>query len=146
MLKDLKKTKQYLLSGVSYAIPFVACGGILIALAIALAPMGAHGPDFSQSPYLKKMLDIGVASFTLLVPILAGFIAYGMADRPGLVPGMVGGWIATHLGTTMVDGVQKDVSAGFLGGIVGGCWRGLSSCSSRRSSRRCTCGRSCRSW
>lgn len=120
MKELLKQHKQYLLSGVSYAIPFVACGGILIALAIMFAPMGKGGPDFSQAPILKKMLDIGVAAFTLLVPILAGFIAYGMVNRPGLVPGMVGGWIATHLGTTMVDGVTKDVSAGFLGGIVAG--------------------------
>lgn len=121
----LQRQKQYLLSGVSYAIPFVACGGILIAAAIMFAPMGAGGPDFSHSPLLKKMLDIGVASFTLLVPILSGFIAYGMVNRPGLVPGMVGGWIATHLGTAMVDGVQKDVSAGFLGGIVAGLFAGF---------------------
>ena len=125
MLQDMKKTKQYLLSGVSYAIPFVACGGILIAIAIMFAPMGAGGPDFTHSPYLKKIMDICVASFTLLVPILSGYIAYGMADRPGLVPGMVGGWIATHLGTTLVDGVQKEVSAGFLGGIVAGLLAGL---------------------
>jgi len=124
MKEWLIRQKQYLLSGVSYAIPFVACGGILIALAITFAPMGEHGPDFSQTPYLKKMLEIGVASFTLLVPILSGYIAYGMVNRPGLVPGMVGGWIATHLGTTMVDGVPKDVSAGFLGGIVAGLFAG----------------------
>ena len=116
----LQQHKQYLLSGVSYAIPFVACGGILIATAIMFAPMGANGPDFSQSPHLKKVLEIGVAAFTLLVPILSGFIAYGMVNRPGLVPGMVGGWIATHLGTAVVDGVTRDVSAGFLGGIVAG--------------------------
>jgi fructose-specific phosphotransferase system IIC component len=108
MRKSLSKVKQYLLSGVSYAIPFVASGGILIALAITFAPMTANGPDFSHSPILKIMMDIGAAAFTLLVPVLAGYIAFGMADRPGLVPGFVGGMIASTIG------------AGFLGGLVAG--------------------------
>lgn len=108
MNKHLLKVKQYLLSGVSYAIPFVACGGILIAVAIALVPMGANGPDFSNSPFLKMLMDIGSSAFSLLVPVLAGYIAFGMADRPGLVPGFVGGAIANQIG------------AGFLGGLVAG--------------------------
>ena len=108
MNKHLLKVKQYLLSGVSFAIPFVACGGILIAVAIALVPMGASGPDFSHSPFLKMLLDIGSSAFSLLVPVLAGYIAFGMADRPGLVPGFVGGAIANQIG------------AGFLGGLVAG--------------------------
>ncbi len=107
------KIKQYLLSGVSYAIPFVASGGILIALSIAFAPMTAHGPDFSNSPLLKTMNEIGVAAFQLLVPVLAGYIAFGMADRPGLVPGFVGGMIANTIG------------AGFLGGLVAGLLAGF---------------------
>jgi fructose-specific phosphotransferase system IIC component len=108
MNKHLLKVRQYLLSGVSYAIPFVACGGILIAVAIALVPMGADGPDFSRAPFLKMLLDIGSSAFSLLVPVLAGYIAFGMADRPGLVPGFVGGAIANQIG------------AGFLGGLVAG--------------------------
>jgi PTS system fructose-specific IIC component len=106
MKNHLFKVKQYLLSGVSYAIPFVACGGILIAVAIAFAPMGSNGPDFSHSPFLKLILDIGSSAFALLVPVLAGYIAFGMADRPALVPGFVGGAIANQVG------------AGFLGGLV----------------------------
>src|SRR5512136_312079 len=108
MKRGLFKVKQYLLSGVSYAIPFVACGGILIAVAIALVPMGPNGPDFSHAPFLKMLLDIGSSAFSLLVPVLAGYIAFGMADRPGLVPGFVGGVVAAQTG------------AGFLGGIVAG--------------------------
>lgn len=101
--------KQYLLCGVSYVIPFVACGGILIATAIALAPMKPGlGPDFSHAPVLKLLLDIGTAAFALVVPVLAGYIAFGMADRPGLVPGFVGGFVANAVG------------AGFLGGIIAG--------------------------
>ena len=85
-MKDaLIKLRQYLLSGVSYAIPFIACGGIMIAAAIAFVPMTSNGPDFSGSPTLKFILDIGVAAFTLMPVILAGYIAYAMAGKPGLV-------------------------------------------------------------
>ena len=105
--------KRYLLSGVSYAIPFVACGGIMIAAAIAFVPMTATGPDFSHAPFLKMILDIGTAAFSFLVPVLAGYIAFGIADRPGLVPGFVGGYIANQIG------------AGFLGGLVAGLLAGF---------------------
>jgi len=109
----LSDVKKHLLSGVSYAIPFVACGGIMIAAAIALVPMTPAGPDFSHSPFLKMVLDIGTAAFSLLVPVLAGYIAFGIADRPGLVPGFVGGTIANQIG------------AGFLGGLAAGLLAGL---------------------
>jgi PTS system fructose-specific IIC component/fructose-specific PTS system IIC-like component len=105
----LKRLKEYLLCGVSHVIPFVACGGILIAVAVALAPMRPGlGPDFSHAPALKVLMDIGSAAFTLVVPVLAGYIAFGMADRPGLVPGFVGGFLANAVG------------AGFLGGLAAG--------------------------
>lgn len=109
----LSNTKKYLLSGVSYAIPFVACGGIMIALAIAFVPMTPTGPDFSNSPFLKLILDIGTAAFSFLIPVLAGYIAFGIADRPGLVAGFVGGYVANQVG------------AGFLGGIVAGLLAGF---------------------
>ncbi len=113
MSARLFDVKRYLLSGVSYAIPFVACGGIMIAAAIAFVPMTATGPDFSHSPFLKMILDIGTAAFSFLVPVLAGYIAFGIADRPGLVPGFVGGYIANQVG------------AGFLGGLVAGLLAGF---------------------
>ena len=65
MLESLQKLRQHLLTGVSYAIPFIACGGILIACAIAFAPMTASGPDFSNAPRLKLILDIGSAAFDI---------------------------------------------------------------------------------
>ena len=120
MRSHVIKLRQYLLSGVSYVIPIIACGGILIALAIALAPMTDKGPNFDQAPRLKMILEIGVAAFTIMPVILSGFIAYSMAGKPGLAPGCIGGWLATHLGTTIVDCVNKDVSAGFLGAIITG--------------------------
>ncbi len=109
MLEALRNLKRYLLSGVSHVIPFVACGGILIATAITFAPMKPGiGPDLSGSPALKLLMDVGGAAFALVVPVLAGYIAHGMADRPGLVPGFVGGFVAQQVG------------AGFLGGLAAG--------------------------
>lgn len=111
----LRQHKQYLLTGVSYVIPMIACGGILIATAIALLTMlypgsmtSTGGPDFSGAPTLKMVLDIGDAAFKMALPVLAGFIAYGMAGKPGLVPGLLGGYLA---GTT---------NAGFLGALLVG--------------------------
>jgi fructose-specific phosphotransferase system IIC component len=108
MIPALQKLRQHLLTGVSFAIPFIACGGILIACGIAFVPMTPTGPDFSGSPVMKLVLDIGSASFALLLPVLAGYIAYAMAGKPGLVPGFVGGYLA------------GDVKAGFLGALLVG--------------------------
>jgi len=104
----LKHLRQHLLTGVSYAIPFIACGGILIACAIAFAPMTPAGPDFSNAPLLKLILDIGSAAFTLMLPVLAGYIAYSIGGKPALVPGFLGGYLSDQ------------VKAGFLGAILAG--------------------------
>ena len=118
MIEQLKKLRQHLLTGVSYAIPFIACGGILIAIAIALAgyyyhghiPMDATGTglDLTGVPKLKLILDIGAASLKLMLSVLAGYIAYAIAGRPGLVPGFIGGYFA------------GEVKAGFLGALLAG--------------------------
>ena len=120
MKEMLQKHKQYLLTGVSHVIPFIACGGILIAFSLAYAfrfhLVDAHGgPDVDRAPwFVQDMFTIGKTAFTLFPAVLAGFIAYGMAGKPGLVPGFIGGLIA---GTTQtVDG--KNVSAGFLGALL----------------------------
>lgn len=105
----LKKVRQHLLTGVSYAIPFVACGGILIAAALAFAPAGTNGaPDPSGKPVLQFMLQVGEASFKLMLPVLAGYIAYSIAGKPGLVAGFIGGFLA------------NEVKAGFLGALFAG--------------------------
>jgi fructose-specific phosphotransferase system IIC component len=115
MKQTLQQHRQYLLTGVSYVIPMIACGGILIAMAIALLTMlypnsmtPTGGPDFSAAPTLKVLLDIGDAAFKMALPVLGGFIAYAMAGKPGLAPGMLGGYLA---GTT---------NAGFLGALLVG--------------------------
>jgi fructose-specific phosphotransferase system IIC component len=110
----LAQFRQHLLTGVSYAVPFVACGGILIAGAISLAPMTPTGPDFSHSPTLKLISDVGSASFALLLPALAGYIAYSVANRPALVPGFVGG----YLSGTVKGGFLCAILAGLIAGYA----------------------------
>ncbi len=84
--------RRHLLSGVSFAIPFIACGGILIAAALAFTLMReGGGPDPSGNKVLMLMLDVGVAAFTIMPVVLAGYIANSVAGKPGLVSGMVGG-------------------------------------------------------
>lgn len=108
MIEELRKLRQHLLTGVSFAIPFIACGGVMIAFAIAFAPMTPQGPDFSHAPGLKLILDIGSTSFSLMLPVLAGYIAYSIAGKPGLVPGFIGGYLSGQ------------VNAGFLGALLAG--------------------------
>ncbi len=108
MLELLTNLRKHLLTGVSFAIPFIACGGILIAAAIAFAPMTPAGPDFSGAPRLKLLLDIGAASLTLMLPVLAGYISYSIAGKPGLLPGFLGGYLSGR------------VQAGFLGAMLVG--------------------------
>jgi PTS system fructose-specific IIC component len=104
---------KHLLTGVSYMIPFVVAGGILIALGFAI---GGIDVDKATSGLGWALFTIGAkGSFTLFVPILAAFIAYSIADRPGLAPGMVGGLLSvTILGAGFLGGI----AAGLLGGYV----------------------------
>jgi len=124
----LKNLRQHLLTGVSFAIPFIACGGILIAVSLAFAPK-IDGVPLDRSlaqleplwarDLLMTMLAIGGASFSLMLPILGGYIAYSIAGKPGLVAGMVGGWFSGHLRVPW-DPNSPEVSAGFLGAIAAG--------------------------
>ncbi|WP_330282595.1 PTS fructose transporter subunit IIABC [Streptomyces sp. NBC_00588] len=110
------KLRKWLMSGVSYMVPFVAAGGLLIALGFAIggykinkAPSVMDHFIWTQGDSWAALLfQIGGVAFAFLVPVLAGYIAYGMADRPGLVPGFVGGSIALT------------INAGFLGGLAAG--------------------------
>ena len=122
------KLKRALLTGVSYMIPFVAAGGLLIALGFLLGGYDITDvadtvvlenslfnlPEGGIAIYLGAVLfKIGALSMGFLVPALAGYIAYGIADRPGIAPGFVAGAVAGFMG------------AGFLGGIVGGLLAGV---------------------
>jgi len=117
------RLRQILLTGVSYMIPFVAAGGLLIALGflfggyaisesaadIVIGNSLTNLPDGGLPAYLGAVLfQIGSLAFSFLVPALAGYIAFAIADRPGLAPGFTAGAIAVFVG------------AGFIGGLVGG--------------------------
>ncbi|GMA39774.1 PTS fructose-like transporter subunit IIB [Mobilicoccus caccae] len=141
------RIRQWLMTGVSYMIPFVAAGGILIALGFMFAQLfggetgaidvttnysltGADGTTNILQEF--NLLDgmhwaallflIGGASFGFLVPILSGFIAYGIADRPGLVPGIVGGAIANSIGAGFLGGIVTGFIAGFVARWISG-WK-----------------------
>jgi fructose PTS system EIIBC or EIIC component len=121
---DKKGVYQHLLTGISYMLPMVVAGGLIIALSFAL---GEFKEVINNQGVLVKTLvgephlaQIGELAFSLMVPLLAGYIAYSIADRPGLVPGLVGGLLAVSTG------------AGFLGGIIIGYFAGyLAMCISK---------------
>ncbi|AJX34304.1 PTS fructose-like transporter subunit IIB [Burkholderia oklahomensis] len=99
---------RHLMTGVSYMLPFVVAGGLLIALSFALGGIYAFD-DAHKGTLAWSLFQIGAKSaFALIVPVLSGYIAYSIADRPGITPGMVGGMLAASL------------NAGFLGGIASG--------------------------
>ena len=133
------KIRQWLMTGVSYMIPFVAAGGILIALAFLLAKAATGGETHMawDTALMKVPADgslnlmelgnwaflvmfIGKALFALFVPVLAAYIAYAIADRPGLAPGFVAGALASGL-----DGNPLGTGTGFLGAILGGLLAGF---------------------
>ncbi|WP_104169277.1 fructose-specific PTS transporter subunit EIIC [Cryobacterium sp. M23] len=127
-----QKVKRALLTGVSYMIPFVAGGGLLIALGFLLGGYEItevadtvtlennlfNLPEGGMLTYLGAVFfKIGALSMGFLVPALAGYIAYAIADRPGIAPGFVAGAVAGFMG------------AGFLGGIAGGLLAGVAAAS-----------------
>ncbi|MFH8609619.1 fructose-specific PTS transporter subunit EIIC [Streptomyces sp. NPDC018029] len=105
-----------LMNGVSYMIPFVVVGGLLIAISLALGgDATSKGYVIPEGTFWAHVNAIGVIGFTLMVPILSGYIAYAIGDRPALVPGMIGGWIANT-----GELYDSKAGAGFIGAIVTG--------------------------
>ena len=104
MKSQLSVMKRHLLTGTSHMLPFVVAGGVLLALSVMLGGKGA----VPEGVFLEGLWDMGIAGFTLFVPVLGGYIAYSIADRPALAPGMIGAYLANQ------------VQAGFLGAIIVG--------------------------
>ncbi|MFI1397270.1 fructose-specific PTS transporter subunit EIIC [Streptomyces sp. NPDC020681] len=114
--KERSIVYKALMNGVSYMIPFVVVGGLLIAISLALGgDATAKGYAIPKGSFWADVFEIGVIGFTLMIPILSGYIAYAIADRPALVPGMIGGWIANT--GSLYD---SEAGAGFIGAIVTG--------------------------
>ena len=104
--KESAGAYRHLLTGVSYMLPMVVAGGLCIALAFAFGGIYAGDTPGTLAAALKEIG--GNAAFALMVPVLAGYIAFSIADRPGLTPGLIGGMLAVSTG------------AGFIGGIIAG--------------------------
>lgn len=107
---------RYLMNGVSHMIPFVVTGGLLIALSLAIGgeptPQGMQIPEGSL---WNQVLNVGVVAFTLMIPVLAGYIAFAIGDRAALAPGFIGGWIANN-----GSFYGAEAGTGFIGAIVAG--------------------------
>ena len=103
--EEKKGVYKHLMTGVSHMLPVVIAGGLLIALSFVFGIEAFK----EKGTMAATLMDIGGgAAFALMIPVLAGFIAFSIADRPGLAPGLIGGMLASQLG------------AGFLGGIAAG--------------------------
>ena len=125
---------KHLMNGVSHMLPFVVAGGIFIAIAFLIDTIAGNagtGSFGSVHPVAAWFKTVGGIAFNLMVPILAGYIAMSIADRPGLLVGLIGGFMATsgaffaNIGALTGDaaaeaGVNSAVPSGFLGGLLAG--------------------------
>ncbi|MGM0986349.1 MAG: PTS fructose-like transporter subunit IIB [Pseudomonadota bacterium] len=102
---------QHLLTGVSFMLPMVVAGGLLIALSFVF---GIEAFQEEGTLPAALMQIGGGTAFALMIPVLAGYIAYSIADRPGIAPGMIGGMLASEIGAGFIGGIL----AGFLAGYV----------------------------
>ena len=109
-VKD-KGVYKHLLTGVSFMLPMVVAGGLMIALSFVFG-IEAFKEEGTLAAALMQIG--GDTAFALMVPLLAGYIAYSIADRPGIAPGMIGGMLASELGAGFIGGIL----AGFLAGYV----------------------------
>ncbi|MDU5336866.1 PTS fructose transporter subunit IIBC [Enterococcus sp.] len=104
-----------LMNGVSHMLPFVVAGGVLIAISFAVWGIYSFDPDNAQYNATAAMLkSVGDAAMGMMVPVLAAYIAEGIAKRPGLVVGFVGGIVATNGGTGFLGGILAGFLAGYL--------------------------------
>ncbi|SDO07270.1 PTS fructose-like transporter subunit IIB [Vreelandella arcis] len=106
-----KGVYKHLLTGVSFMLPMVVAGGLLIALSFVF---GIEAFEQEGTLAAALMQIGGGTAFALMIPVLAGYIAYSIADRPGIAPGMIGGMLASNIGSGFIGGIL----AGFLAGYV----------------------------
>ncbi|EOB2786757.1 fructose-specific PTS transporter subunit EIIC [Vibrio vulnificus] len=110
MAQRVARIKEHLLFGTSHMMPFIVAGGVLLSLSVMISGHGA----VPEQGVLADIAQMGIAGLTLFTVVLGGYIAYSMADKPGLAPGMIGTWIAVN-----------QYHTGFLGAIIVGFWAGF---------------------
>ena len=111
---------KHLMNGVSHMLPFVIGGGLLIALAFLFDDYSINPANFGKNtPVAAYLKTIGEQAFGMMLPVLAGYIAMSIADRPGLAVGFVGGMVA-KMGATFMNPAGGDVNSGFLGALLAG--------------------------
>ncbi|HIS04766.1 MAG TPA: PTS sugar transporter subunit IIA [Candidatus Fimenecus stercoravium] len=119
-----RQVYKHLMNGVSHMLPFVVAGGIFIALAflidtaMGVDPQAAGGAFGTVTPVAAWFKNIGNFAFNLMIPVLAGFIAMSIADRPGFLVGMVGGILATNGATFSDPAAANTIPSGFLGALL----------------------------
>ena len=123
-----RRIYKHLMNGVSHMLPFVVGGGVLIALGFLIDTFAGNAGTDSfgfTNPVASVIFWIGKAAFAFMLPVLAGYIAMSIGDRPALLPGIVGGYLATTGATiTMPTGNDSAVS-GFLGALLAGFVAGI---------------------
>jgi len=107
---------RHLLTGVSYMLPMVVAGGLCIALSFAF---GIKAFEVKGTLAAALMQIGGASAFALMVPVLAGFIAFSIADRPGLTPGLIGGMLAVSTGAGFLGGIIAGFLAGYVAKLIG---------------------------
>lgn len=110
MTQSLARVKEHLLFGTSHMMPFIVAGGVLLSLSVMMSGHGA----VPEEGVLADIAQMGIAGLTLFTVVLGGYIAYSMADKPGLAPGMIGTWIAIN-----------QYQTGFIGAIIVGFFAGF---------------------
>ncbi|PAR52913.1 PTS fructose transporter subunit IIA [Vibrio metoecus] len=110
MAQRLARVKEHLLFGTSHMMPFIVAGGVLLSLSVMISGHGA----VPEKGVLADIAQMGIAGLTLFTVVLGGYIAYSMADKPGLAPGMIGTWIAIN-----------QYQTGFIGAIIVGFFAGF---------------------
>ena len=119
-----RKLYKALMNGVSHMLPFVIGGGILIALSFICDGANAGTDVFGNGTALAKFFNtVGNTAFGMMFPILAGYIAMAIGERPALMPGIVGGLLA-KAGTSIFLPEAQWVSSGFFGALIAGCVAG----------------------
>lgn len=118
ILKDIQKAFN---TGVSFMLPAVVVGGIFLAIALSTGEAGDSGMQITNQ-FMKNLNDLGAIGFTMMIPLLSGYIAYSLSGKPGIVPGMILGYLAnTPVGS-------EAIKTGFLGAMILGVAAGYFVC------------------